>query len=132
MIYAMAAMVLLATIVAFVTITTRMRSVKQGGVKARYYKLMQGQDVPEEVIKTGRNFNNQFEVPVLFYVVATLHVVLQVEHEVAIYLAWAFVFFRYLHAVIHLTYNHVLHRLLSFFAAFLSVLALWGHLLMTL
>lgn len=130
MIYAMAAMVLLATIVALATVTTRMKSVKVGNVKARYFKLMQGQDVPEEIVKTGRNFSNQFEVPVLFYVVAILHVVMQLESQIALYLAWGFVGFRYLHALIHITYNHVLHRLGAFFAGFVCVLALWCHLLL--
>ncbi|XOV80491.1 MAG: MAPEG family protein [Aestuariibacter sp.] len=128
MIYAMAAMVLLTTIVAFLTLATRFTSVKRGEVRTRYYKLMQGQEVPDFVIQTGRNFSNQFEVPVLFYAVAILHVVLNVEHTFALYLAWGFVALRYLHALIHLTYNHVLHRMISYFAAFFCVIFLWLHL----
>lgn len=130
MIYAMAAMVLLTTIIALITLTVRFRSVSKGEVRPRYYKLMQGQDVPEVVLKTSRNFNNQFEVPVLFYTVAILHIVLQTEHGVAQYLAWGFVLLRYLHALIHLTYNHVIHRMLSYFAGFFCVVALWVHLLL--
>jgi hypothetical protein len=130
MIQAMAAMVLLTIIVALITVITRMKSVKAGDVRARYYKLMQGQEVPEIVIKTGRCFNNQFEVPVLFYAVAILHVVLNVQHDIAVYLAWGFVVFRYAHALIHLSYNHVLHRMLAFFVALLCVVALWVHLLL--
>jgi hypothetical protein len=70
-----------------------------------------------------------FEVPVLFYVVCTLYVSLQVESSLAIALAWAFVGLRYLHAFIHLSYNHVLHRMLAFWFALLAVLGLWINLL---
>ena len=131
MLLAMFAMVALTLVVGVITLSSRMKSVKAGDVKARYYKLMQGQELPEYVAKTGRNFNNQFEVPTLFYAAAILHMVLQMEQGIGLYLAWTFVALRYLHAFIHLSYNHVVHRMLSFFAAFFVVVAMWVNLLLT-
>jgi hypothetical protein len=122
-------MVLLTVIVGLITIKTRFVSVQKGSVKAKYYRLMAGQDVPENITKTTRNFNNQFEIPVLFYVICTLYISLNIDSLVAIVLAWLFVFFRYLHSYIHLTYNHILHRLTAFILAFLCVIAMWINLL---
>lgn len=125
MIYAMFGMVMLTFAVGIVAITTRVRSVKNGSVKIKYYRTMGGQEVPEKLTTSTRCFNNMFEVPVLFYVVATLFVSLKIESEVALILAWSFVTFRALQALVHLTYNNVLHRMLTFWGAVVSVLAMW-------
>ena len=125
----MSLMVLLTFIVGFIAVTTRLSSVKKGNVKAKYYRLMEGQEVPEIITKTTRNFNNQFEVPLLFYVVCTLYISLNIESSVAIILAWLFVILRCIHSYIHLTYNNVLHRMSVFFLAFFCVLGLWVNLL---
>ena len=125
----MSLMVLLTVIVGLITVKTRFVSVKKGSVKAKYFRLMLGQDIPENITKTTRNFNNQFEIPVLFYVICTLYISMNIDSLVAIVLAWLFVFFRYLHSYIHLTYNHILHRLTVFVLAFLCVIAMWINLL---
>ena len=125
MLYPMAMMVLLTFMVGVVAATTRFASVRSGDVRLRYFKLMQGQDVPERVIVTTRSFNNMFEVPVLFYVACTLHLILGVAGHSGLLLAWVFVAFRYGHAFIHLTYNGFLHRMLAFWASFVCALLLW-------
>jgi len=129
LLYPMALMVLLSLIVGAVAVKSRFASVKQGQVKPKYFKLMSGQQVPEIITKTTRNFNNQFEIPVLFYVVCTLYISLDVTSLFAVILAWLFVAFRYLHSYIHLTYNHLLHRMIAFWLAFVCVIALWVNLL---
>jgi hypothetical protein len=121
-------MVILTFIIGFIAIQVRFFSVKKGDVSARYYKLMQGEDVPEIVTKTTRCFNNQFEVPVLFYVVCTLYISLGIESLVGIIFAWLFVILRSIHAYIHLTYNHILHRMRVFLLGCMSVLILWVNL----
>ena len=122
-------MVLLTFIVGIVAVKARFTSVKKGKVKVKYFALMQGTDVPELIIKSTRNFNNQFETPLLFYVACTLYISLGVESLVALIFAWLFVVLRFIHSYIHLTYNHILHRLSVFWAAFICVLVLWINLL---
>lgn len=129
MVYPMSLMVLLTFIIGFLTVKVRFASVKKGDVKAKYFKLMAGQDVPEIITKTSRNFNNQFEVPVLFYVVCTLYISLGIESVVAVCFAWLFVALRFIHSYIHITYNHILHRMSVFVAAFLCVIVMWINLL---
>lgn len=132
MIYAMFCTVLLTFVIGAITLYVRVRSVQMGSVKIKYYRTMQGQDAPEFVIRTSRCFSNMFEVPVLFYVVATLYISLNVESGLAIALAWIFVALRVGHTVIHLTYNNVLHRMLSFWGGAVSVLLMWAVLIVSL
>ena len=123
------AMVMLTVVIGAITLKSRFSSVKSGEVSPKYYKLMDGEDVPEIITKTTRCFNNQFEIPILFYVVCTLYISLGIESLLGVILAWLFVVLRCIHAYIHLTYNHILHRLSAFWLAFLSVIVLWLNLL---
>ncbi len=87
---------------------------------------MDGTNVPEIVTKTSRHFNNQFEIPALFYVACTLYISFGVDSVVA----WGFVvFLRFAYSYIHLTYNHIHHRVLTFRAGFICVMVLWINLL---
>ena len=51
MLYPMSLMVLLTFIVGILAVKTRLSSVKKGNVKAKYFRLMAGQEVPEIIIK---------------------------------------------------------------------------------
>lgn len=122
-------MVLLTFIVGCIAAKARFASVKNGDVQAKFYRLMEGQEVPALITQTTRNFNNQFEIPILFYVVALLYINLGIDSPVAQVFAWLFVMIRCVHAYIHITYNHILHRMLAFWAAFVCVMVLWVNLL---
>ena len=130
LIYPMFAMVMLTTVVGICALITRVRSVRSGTVKARSYKLMNAADYPDSVLQTTRNFNNQFEVPVLFYVACVAYMAMGVDSLFALVSAWAFVVFRVVHAYIHITYNHLLHRMTVFWLAIFAVLALWINLVL--
>ncbi len=130
MIYAMFAMTVLTFFIGVLTVATRFSSVKNKKLGIKYYQLMEGANVPENITKTSRCFNNQFETPMLFYVSAVLYIVLSLEHNVlGIVLAWMFVGLRCVHAYIHLTYNNVVHRLSAFWLACLCILMMWVNLI---
>jgi hypothetical protein len=129
MLYPMILMVLLTFIVGLSAMIHRIASVKSGAVSPQYFKLMEGQDVPEIITKTTRCFNNMFEVPLLFYVGCLLSISLDVESSIGLLLAYVFVLMRYIQAYIHLTSNHLIHRMLSFWLAFISAMGLWLNLL---
>lgn len=129
MLIAMFMMVLLTFIVGIITVTVRIKNVKKGKMSRKYFRLMQGEGLPDLVTKTTRNFNNQFELPVLFYVVCTLFISLKIQSEFALCTAVVFVISRYLHAAIHISYNNVMHRMISFFIGFICILAMWVNLL---
>jgi len=129
MIYPIFFVSMLTILVGLITIKVRFNSIKSGELSVRYFKLMTDEAAPEIVIKTTRCFNNMFEIPVLFYVVCTLYITLEVESNAAMVIAWLFFIFRFVQAFIHITYNNVKHRALSFAGSVLCVCALWGMLM---
>lgn len=122
------AMILLTIFIGIIALRARLASVKSGQLDPRYFRNMQpreGAVVPERVVITSRCFNNQFEVPVLFYTGGVAALALDQVGIYSIILAWGFVLSRYIHAWIHLTYNNVLHRMSAFLVGIVLLLALW-------
>jgi hypothetical protein len=68
------------------------------------------------------NFNNQFQLPVLFYAAVLVAHATGQGSALFVQLAWAFVATRLVHALIQWTYNRVVHR---FTAYALGALVLW-------
>ncbi len=130
MLYPMFLMMLLTFVVGICAVKTRFSHVKNGNVSIKHFQLMRDQDIPEAITKTTRNFNNQFEIPVLFYVVCTLYISLGIESYFAIGCAWLFVCLRIVHSYINLTYNNIIHRMLVFWSGFICIMVLWILLLL--
>ena len=72
----------------------------------------------------SNNFDNQFQLPVLFYIGALLALWAGVPNLIEVVLAALFVASRYLHATIHVTTNNVQQRFAAFGAG-LAVLAIF-------
>ena len=125
MLHAMITMVALIYIIGIYTAYIRMSSVRKGLVKVRYFKLMQGEEIPEIITKTTRQFNNMFEVPMLFFFAGVLYLVLGIESMTGVIAAWTFVGLRAIQAIIHLTYNYPLHRMLAFNTGNICIVVLW-------
>lgn len=89
------------------------------------FKHGESSSVPSYVSIPNRNYMNLLEFPVLFYVVCLLIYVTETASPVMIVLAWSYVAFRVIHSIIHLTYNHVIHRLIAFAVSNLVLVALW-------
>lgn len=79
---------------------------------------------PDYVVQVNNNIRNQFELPVLFYVLAILLWVLDSVHGVAVAAATVFVVSRIVHAGIHLSINAVPPRRHTFTVGWLAVLAM--------
>jgi hypothetical protein len=129
MFYPMFSVVLLTFIIGCITFKCRLANVKSGAVDPMYFKLLQGQEVPEIITKTTRCFNNMFEVPILFYAGCLLYISLGIESSIGLSFAWVFVLMRCVQAYVFLTYNHLIHRMLSFWFGFFSVMGMWLNLL---
>ena len=82
--------------------TGRTRALSSREVRTKDIALGQP-NWPEDLAKVGNCFRNQFEVPVLFYVVVT----------------------RFVHAGIFVTSNNVRQRGAAWFAGVLVLLAMW-------
>lgn len=83
---------------------------------------------PEREKQVSNAFDNQFQLPLLFYVAifATLYLGPSLLEVV---LAWSFVASRYVHAFIHLTDNHVIRRFGAYTAGVGLLCVLWLDLL---
>jgi hypothetical protein len=94
-------------------------------VTADDFKFGESAAVPAAVSIPNRNYMNLLEAPVLFYVACLVLFVTAGASPLAVALAWAYVALRVVHSVIHLSYNHVMHRLTAFAFSNAVLVALW-------
>jgi hypothetical protein len=125
MIYSMFAMVLLTFGIALYMFKLRVNAVRSGQVKLSYFRLNTGAEAPPHLTQAARNYSNLFEMPLLFYVAATLALALNLESAAMVILSWLFVAARIAHSWIHLTSNNVIHRLTAFMFGNICVLLIW-------
>src|SRR5690606_34327086 len=69
---------------------------------------------PKPILQNSFAFSNQFELPVLFYVLTILALITKQADVLFVVMAWIFVLSRIVHAYIYVTSNYVPMRGLSF------------------
>ncbi len=121
----MIAHMLLVYIVYAVMSARRVRAVREGRVGVGSYKLNHYGDEPDEALVTRANIANQFELPVLFHIVALSLYVTGAVGVIALTLAWIFVLARLAHALVHLTSNRVMLRRRAFIGSLSATGLLW-------
>ncbi len=132
LIYPMFAMIVLTMIVGLITAYTRIKSAKTGLVDPRYFYLISGYEIPRKIEQLGKNFDNLFQVPMLFYAVGILAITLQLSNGFLLLMAWLFVALRCVHSFIHMTYNHPMHRFVPFLLSFFCVFSMWVNLVLAI
>ena len=80
----------------------------------------------------SNSFDNQFQLPVLFYVAVLLALWNGGAGWVEAVLAWLFVALRYVHAAVHVTVNRVDQRFAVFAAGLVVLALLWVWLVLRL
>jgi hypothetical protein len=103
----------------------RVRSALRREIRVDDFKHGESASVPPYVSIPNRNYMNLLELPLLFYVVCLLLYVTGGASSLTIGLAWAYVALRIVHSAIHLSYNHVLHRLTAFTLSNVALVLLW-------
>jgi hypothetical protein len=106
----------------------RARAVKAGLVKEDQVATLalDNRSWPSDVLKVSNNLANQFEAPVLFYVLCFLLYLLEAVSPLALALAWLFVLSRVAHTLIHVGSNRVFRRLRLFLAGVFVLLLMAG------
>jgi hypothetical protein len=102
----------------------RGQTLKSGETRFKDIALRQP-NWPARVTALGNCFANQFEVPVLFYVLIALALPLRHADLIIVMLSWVFVVTRFVHAGIFVTSNDVRTRSLAWFAGVIVVFAMW-------
>ncbi len=86
---------------------------------------------PDRSRLVANAFENQFEMPVLFFVAVLLALYFGAT-LIEVALAWLFVVSRYVHASIHLTSNHVARRFFAYATGVVILGLLWVDLIVRL
>jgi hypothetical protein len=102
---------------------------RAASVTAREVKIadiaLGGDAWPPKVKAISNNYTNQFETPLLFYVLCAAAIYVGQTGWIAAALAWAFVALRVAHTLVHAGSNHVPTRFRVFLASTCVLIALW-------
>jgi len=104
---------------------------------ARVGSILRGKLDAKEIARTGvwprgwirnagDNYSNQYEAPILFFVLCFILIQLESVTSLAVLGAWGFVGSRYVHALIHLTKNVIPLRFLAFLVGIIMLCLLFG------
>jgi hypothetical protein len=102
----------------------RYEAVRSGTVQLRDIAL-ENSSYPPEIQQVANAFRNQFELPVLFYLVSILALFTARASLTLVVLAWLFVLTRIFHALIHVTTNNVPRRFFTYFAGAAILILMW-------
>ncbi|HEY8566616.1 MAG TPA: MAPEG family protein [Beijerinckiaceae bacterium] len=97
---------------------------KAGEVKIRDIALGE-RAWPAKVMQIANTYHNQFELPVLFYLLVPLAIITKKADLLFVVLAWLFVGLRLIHAYVYVTTNHLLTRFRVFLAGAVVLMAMW-------
>ncbi len=103
----------------------RIKSVRSGETKLSDISV-DTSEWPRRVKALGNNFDNQFDLPTLWYAVCALLVSLQLVDIVQVTLSWIFLLSRFAHTAIHIGNNDVRSRMRVYLAGFFVILAMWA------
>jgi hypothetical protein len=115
--------VLLTLIVAFILSGHRMRAGLRGDVPDQV--ALREPNWPPHVRQIENNYLNQFELPVLFYVLTILAIITRHADLFFVLMAWVFVVLRIFHAYVHVTSNVLQIRGPLFFAGLVVLTIMW-------
>ena len=121
------AQVLLTAVVFFHMYHTRVTEMKKKSIHPQ--KIATSSGTIQYLVdsrKVADNFSNQFEMPVLFYLLSICLYITELTNILILIMASIFVFFRIIHSWIHCTYNKVLHRLYAYAASSFVLWAMWA------
>lgn len=124
LILAVAAQVLLTVVILCLMGRERVPRVMSGEVAVKDIAVERSA-YPLRARLLSNNFDNQFQLPVLFYVMALLALWSGGTNWAEVILAWLFVALRYAHAAIHVTTNRVHVRFAVYTAGLAVLCVLW-------
>ena len=118
-------MVLLTSAVGGLMLFTRVQEMRRKRIHPQAASNSVKMAAKLENVQPADNFKNLFEVPVLFYALASIALAAGNVPSWLVTSAWLYVALRVLHSIVHCTYNKVYHRLAVFMASFGLLVAMW-------
>lgn len=80
---------------------------------------------PEQAKKVSNAYHNQYELPVLFYLLVAFALITRKADLIFVVLAWVFVISRLVHAYIHTTSNRVPRRFFAYLVGLAVLAIMW-------
>ncbi len=117
-------LVLMTFVIGFLLAGNRAPLLTRGEVRPEDVSLRQA-NWPKRSLQIGYSFQNQFELPVLFYVLTILAMITKHADILFVTMAWIFVVFRLAHAFVHCTSNNLRARGGLFGIAALVLAIMW-------
>ncbi len=106
-----------------------MFAARRAAVVSRAVKMrdiaLSGDAWPDRAKAAANNFSNQFETPVMFFVILLIANEIGAKATWMVVLAWIYVASRIVHTLIHVTSNHVMRRASAYFVGMLALLLMW-------
>ncbi len=106
-------------------IRTKIRAMRTGEVDMAR-RALHDDAWPDSVMKINNNIRNQFELPVLFYVLCVALWALDSVGIVELAAAWAFVLSRFVHCFVHIGSNYVPARRRAFTVGWVILVVMVG------
>ncbi len=103
---------------------SRVGRLRSGEVKVKDIALGE-RNWPSRLLQIQNAYHNQFELPVLFYVLVALALITRKADMLFVVMAWMFVVSRLVHAAIHTTSNKIAWRFQAFVVGVLILAAMW-------
>jgi hypothetical protein len=107
----------------------RTTAITSGAIQTRDIALREP-NWPAGCTQIANAFHNQLELPVLFYVLTILAWETHHAGTIFVALAWLFVILRVIHAIIHVTDNHVHRRCAAFIVGAIVLAIMWANYMM--
>lgn len=103
----------------------RLTAAKNRELPFKAFKLMDLTGANERVITASRNFDNQFQLPMLYLFAVLFALQFGVVSVSLVVLGWLFVLSRLAHAYVHVGANHVRLRFALYLFGALMLLLFW-------
>jgi hypothetical protein len=117
-------LVLLTFVLLLRTASLRVPAIKGGRVRAEDVAL-DDRGFPPRIRQFGNAYRNQFELPVLFYVLVILAMQTKQADLLFVVMSWIFVALRLVHAYIHTSSNVLPRRGLAFGFGAIVLILMW-------
>jgi hypothetical protein len=123
-VYPVFAHVVLVFVLMLVMFNRRVAAIKARELTLRD-AMLPARAFPERATLAANAYQNQFEMPLLFYAAVLFAIVLNGVNTALVVLAWAYVAARAVHALLHVNGANALQRMRPFAVSALILLAMW-------
>lgn len=110
----------------------RFSEMRKANLKASDLRPDNFKNIPARIITSGDNFRNLCEIPILFYILIVFILYFDEADSLFVGLSWLFVISRYIHSLIHTTYNKIKHRFMVYAFGALVLWFMWIRFAMVL